>query len=88
MTSPETADIFTPNCAITVPQNADGWGFPSNPLFLHSERLDSNQRPLTPQISAVAKTPINAGFIVRNRSRSFAIGSPQSVPKLCKGDEG
>jgi hypothetical protein len=27
------------------------WGQSANPLFLHSERLDSNQRPLTPQES-------------------------------------
>jgi len=53
MTSPETLGKLSPICGQSVAKLEDGWGCPSNPLFLHSERGDSNPGPLPPQSSAM-----------------------------------
>ena len=51
-----------------------------NPYFLHSERQDSNLRPLTPQISAKHISIDIAGYFGANRSRTFLPSSCQTLP--------
>lgn len=60
---------MAPNChqTVTGDLNKDGWGHVS-PCFKWSERLDSNQRPLTPQIALNSQVLENATAFSRNKA--------------------
>lgn len=61
MTSPETLDFLSPFMGQKWANPGGRLGEPSNPLFLHSERRESNPRPLPPQASGHTQLQILTG---------------------------
>ena len=94
MTSPETLGKLSPICGQSVAKLEDGWGCPSNPLFLHSERGDSNPGPLPPQSRSASyvidlwtrkRTDLPGSFIIDSRQSVANLRPAPAVPVIRSG---